>query len=423
MTRRGRRTHWLVGFALLAFASVAGCAQVLDIPDRHTSAHLACEAGTCACEASFGDCDGNPKNGCESDFRTSQAACGACGNACDNGACVGGSCQCSGSFADCDGKPENGCETDLASSVDSCGACGHGCLGGGCDAGACMPVLFANEPDRFVTGGIVRVDDQLYFADTKYAGGLQSRIVRVPVAGGPVEVLSDLGAAEVDDFVGDASAMVVLSQTDVVAYDLASKQTQSLVTTTFDGNYDEVMIAGDQVYYSLGTDFDNSLHRVPLAGGPSALVTADLYVGPPQKILLPWGKVPYWVTGNGRIGTLDSGGAPVLWAPAGSGPIDAFHVNDQYFFLEKKGVIERHPLAGGQVDTVPALDATPGALSSLTSVGPTLFWMETSQIFTWDGIVKQRVAGAIMIFYRAKLVVTDDSVFFPQNDGIWRVAR
>jgi hypothetical protein len=65
----------------------------------HPNAAPACTGGICGytCNPGWGDCDGNPANGCESDLHTAARNCGACGtvcgasSACVNGACVGAS--------------------------------------------------------------------------------------------------------------------------------------------------------------------------------------------------------------------------------------------------------------------------------------------------------------------------------------------
>lgn len=111
-----------------------------------------CVAGGCSatCTAGFGDCDGTPATGCETNITTSVAHCGRCGNACSfaNAAvsCVMGSCRmgrCNAGFADCDGNPANGCEVDTRVSVEHCGACGMRCVIPGmiavCNAGRCEP--------------------------------------------------------------------------------------------------------------------------------------------------------------------------------------------------------------------------------------------------------------------------------------------
>ena len=83
--------------------------------------------------------------------------CGACGHSCapdhvDNKACAGGQCtyhQCDTNYGDCDGDPSNGCETCLTCTIDNCGGCGIKCLAvhtqqlqcsdqGTCDWTTCM---------------------------------------------------------------------------------------------------------------------------------------------------------------------------------------------------------------------------------------------------------------------------------------------
>ncbi len=113
----------------------------------------ACQNGTCAlvsCNASFGDCDLNPANGCETPLNT-LSNCGACGVACSNGngmtACAAGVCSptCNAGFASCDANPNNGCETSTTT-VANCGGCGvpcdfanatESCPGGACTFGVC----------------------------------------------------------------------------------------------------------------------------------------------------------------------------------------------------------------------------------------------------------------------------------------------
>jgi len=56
-----------------------------------------CSYGSCewACKQGWGDCNGDPTDGCEINLSSDQRNCGACGNACDALAgqpCVGGQC-------------------------------------------------------------------------------------------------------------------------------------------------------------------------------------------------------------------------------------------------------------------------------------------------------------------------------------------
>jgi len=167
-----------------------GCGNVCQF----THAAASCDAGVCvmgACDADWGDCDGDPANGCEIDLANDDANCGACNNACTppefctqgvcgetcpgglercgsecvdtstdvnhcgscnnactvaNGtpACQGGSCvvqSCDAGFGDCDSDYGTGCETTLGTD-ENCSDCGDACTfnhaSGSCVAGSCV---------------------------------------------------------------------------------------------------------------------------------------------------------------------------------------------------------------------------------------------------------------------------------------------
>ncbi len=116
----------------------------------------ACAEGECAvgsCGDGWGDCDGLPWTGCETETVVDPEDCGECGNVCtfDNAAplCIEGGCAlgpCEENWGDCDGLPETGCETDLLTTTGHCGACdafceiieGSGvCIGGDCKVDDC----------------------------------------------------------------------------------------------------------------------------------------------------------------------------------------------------------------------------------------------------------------------------------------------
>jgi hypothetical protein len=115
------------------------------------NATAGCNAGACViarCDAGFADCDGMAANGCEVDTRTDRGNCGACTRACSlsnaTAACVAGACAvatCAAGFADCDRMASNGCEVDTRVNTAHCGGCGAACsaVGGtpACMAGAC----------------------------------------------------------------------------------------------------------------------------------------------------------------------------------------------------------------------------------------------------------------------------------------------
>ncbi|MDW8246014.1 MAG: hypothetical protein RMJ84_05520, partial [Sandaracinaceae bacterium] len=116
------------------------------------NANWSCRDGACrieSCMAGYGDCDGDPTNGCETNLMNSIGHCGRCGNRCMGGnatwSCVGGVCSvasCNSGYGDCDRDPSNGCETNLNTSLSHCGMCGNACMGGNatweCVGGVCL---------------------------------------------------------------------------------------------------------------------------------------------------------------------------------------------------------------------------------------------------------------------------------------------
>jgi hypothetical protein len=110
-----------------------------------------CNAGVCGvsdCPAGFGDCDGDPKNGCEVNLTSDASNCKVCGSACvvANGtpSCAASACKvgsCDATHADCNGVLKDGCETNVSNDAANCGTCGTVCTIGNasakCEAKAC----------------------------------------------------------------------------------------------------------------------------------------------------------------------------------------------------------------------------------------------------------------------------------------------
>ncbi len=101
-----------------------------------THATSACAGGECglgACEAGWGDCDHDAKNGCETNLHVDAANCTACGMACalPHGvtACADGCylAACEFGFDDCNGDPSDGCEQSVLDDANNCGGCGVRC--------------------------------------------------------------------------------------------------------------------------------------------------------------------------------------------------------------------------------------------------------------------------------------------------------
>ncbi|MFO0715137.1 MAG: MopE-related protein [Sandaracinus sp.] len=132
------------------------------------SAMLRCDYTSC--DSSFGDCDTNRANGCETSL-TTVTACGSCGANCNTlvanamgRACTMGHCDymtCASGFGDCDGNRTNGCERAL-NTTSACGACGNACgpgescnASGDCACGATSaPTGSACGPSATCSGGM-----------------------------------------------------------------------------------------------------------------------------------------------------------------------------------------------------------------------------------------------------------------------------
>lgn len=104
-----------------------GCGQTSCAACQLANASAKCESGHCAvdvCQGTFGDCDQDPANGCETNLNSAES-CGACGKACpSNQVCSGGQCaaSCPSGQTPCAG----GC-VDIATDIAHCGGCGAAC--------------------------------------------------------------------------------------------------------------------------------------------------------------------------------------------------------------------------------------------------------------------------------------------------------
>ncbi|HEX4334854.1 MAG TPA: hypothetical protein VH062_03005 [Polyangiaceae bacterium] len=92
-----------------------------ELCDGAPHAAPSCGESTCGltCDFGYGECDGNLDDGCERALNTLDD-CGGCGVRCDvthgAGTCAAARCEvakCDAGFLDCDGEPKNGCETSV----------------------------------------------------------------------------------------------------------------------------------------------------------------------------------------------------------------------------------------------------------------------------------------------------------------------
>ena len=131
---------------------------------HHTQA--ICVAGKCQmgkCDSGWGDCNKDPKDGCEANLHVDADHCTGCGMKCNMpnavNACADGcyAAACKWGFDDCNRDPADGCETAVLADGANCGACGKscaklpnaaaGCQNGGCVLGRCNPGYFDCDRD------------------------------------------------------------------------------------------------------------------------------------------------------------------------------------------------------------------------------------------------------------------------------------
>ncbi len=130
------------GYECLDSLCATACVKNSDCTGtRGDFPYLVCERGRCVppedagvavrpADATSGNETGSDAPpGCE-DITTDVNNCGRCGNVCaGNNAtwtCVSSECvpECNPGWGDCDGDPSNGCERDIAGNALSCGSCG-----------------------------------------------------------------------------------------------------------------------------------------------------------------------------------------------------------------------------------------------------------------------------------------------------------
>ena len=116
--------------------------RVLNATARCNQHH---QCDSAICYQSFDDCDGEGRNGCETDLRIDPDHCGACNRKCPRlphaqRGC-GDACtiwRCDVGFGDCNGVVNDGCEASTLSDAANCGRCGIACAAGQkCRHGEC----------------------------------------------------------------------------------------------------------------------------------------------------------------------------------------------------------------------------------------------------------------------------------------------
>jgi hypothetical protein len=132
--------------------STTNCGACNNVCPTRANAATVCASSTCTftCNTGFANCNNNAGDGCEVNTTNDNANCGACNAACPSrpnaaNTCSGSACRltCNAGFGNCNSNEVDGCEADLNTSNANCGACGNACATGRvCRSGACVATTF-----------------------------------------------------------------------------------------------------------------------------------------------------------------------------------------------------------------------------------------------------------------------------------------
>ena len=361
-------------------------------PDMGATA--VCIMGQCdvsGCIPPTADCDGVVSDDCETNTDTSLAHCGFCNNPCvfNNGvpACNAGSCEldsCVGSFGNCDGNDSNGCETDLDVSGTHCGFCGRDCFGGACVDGVCQPVTLSSG-DR--NPADMKVDGQELF----WANPDQIKKVNFATPGAQPVVLGPNEESFISNVELDAN-YIYWTLADSVRRVDRNGGTPETVVDGIPSPFGLALVSASSLVFTNYTTFgtqssvwtvppDGSIAPLPLtnADGPRGLATAGgaIYFADSNTSQIfryelgvttelaagtgtPWllrtdGVDVFWTDINqGEVNKVSINGGPVtLLADVDAGSaglaLDATHV---YFTHLGDGTVSRVPKGGGAIEVL-----------------------------------------------------------------------
>lgn len=260
---------------VLLLTAVGSCDAIVGAGDRKLDPSVVCTSSGCACAVGFGDCDGDPDNGCETDLDDPDN-CGTCGNVCANGECDDLACACDTGFAECDGDPATVCETDVSSDSAHCGGCTRDCGDAACSDGFCQPEQIASAGYVY---NFLLVGSEIYYSPSDSTG-----VWHVPVDGGTPQQLdvgnttkyADLLVYDGGSIYWSSTLVDMFDKHDILGTDITTGVTTVLATGETPGL--RMAVGGGKVYWG-NIDIDTnivSIHRAPTTAGGAVESVAEL---------------------------------------------------------------------------------------------------------------------------------------------------
>jgi hypothetical protein len=134
------------------------------------------------------------------------------------------------------------------------------------------------------------------------------------------------------------------------------------------------------------------------------------------------GGTLYWLIDPGGAETLDATGAPMPLANVPNEGFFGLAIGGGNAFVDDIQNVRKYDLATG-AETEVATDDLDYSNQSMSAATDAVAWREKDAIFLWDATGKRTVATGITSVFATRIVLTSDSLFYTNDDGIHRVAR
>ena len=310
------------------------------------------------CDAGWENCDGDDKNGCESEIATNTSHCGGCGKLCgdSNGtpSCVDGKCQfaCNTGFANCDGIDTTGCETSLGD-PKNCGSCGHDCKTSACNSSMmCEPISLGQNAE--VGSHLAHYQTKLFWLSESSTSTWS--IQQMPKTGGTPTALGTGAQPLMSALLVEATGAYVVAQADARVLKTPLTGGQSVVVGAPTGGLSGSGLAlSSQYAFWFSIDGGKAkLYRSLKTGSSPVLVVTDDLAKTPSGVTADEQAV-YWSDATaGLIQTVSHTGTGRKTLAAGqTGARDlTADADNLYWATGSNGAVAMVSKSGGAVTTL-----------------------------------------------------------------------